>query len=111
MFGAAGREDHRPWPAGHCGGNALGQQHMTGRHQRIYRGHLVVIDVVRRDDDMVNVSITTQSMENGGAGPSVRYTEIFSLDLLGDASRKIRKSLDAWLSDHESDALVSWADC
>jgi hypothetical protein len=79
---------------------------MTGRHQRIYRGHLVVIDVMRRDDDMVSVRITTQNMENGMAGPSERYTEIFSLNLLGDASRKIRASLDAWLSDHESHVLV-----
>jgi hypothetical protein len=84
---------------------------MNGRHQRIYRGHLILIDVTRREDDLVSVRITTQDMTNGTAGPSDSYSEIFSLDLLGKASTKIRASLDAWLSDDDWQTLTSSTDC
>lgn len=79
---------------------------MNGRHQRIYRGHLISIDVTRRGD-LVNVQITTRSMENGNAGPSASYSEYFSLDLLGKASGRIRTSLDNWLSDHDRHEVAS----
>lgn len=76
-----------------------GCKNMNGRHERIYRGYLVLIDVTRRDNDLVNVRISTRHTESGVVGPSTTYTEVFSLDLLGGASRKIRTALDEWLSD------------
>jgi hypothetical protein len=84
---------------------------MNGRHQRIYCGHLVLIDVTRRDDDLVNVRITTRNMTSGILGPSANYSEVFSLDLLGEASRKIRASLDDWLSDRDRRAATSTTEC
>jgi hypothetical protein len=80
---------------------------MNGRHQRIYRGHLVLIDVTRRDDDLVSVRITTRNMKGGAVGPSANYSEVFSLDLLGVASQKIRTKLDEWLSDRDRQPATS----
>ncbi|WP_144444167.1 hypothetical protein [Caballeronia arationis] len=80
---------------------------MNGRHQRIYRGHFVLVDVTRRDDDLVNVRITTRDMKSGAAGPLENYSEIFSLDLLGAALQKIRTKLDRWISDRDRQPVTS----
>ncbi|SAK89239.1 hypothetical protein AWB81_04724 [Caballeronia arationis] len=82
-------------------------RHMNGRHQRIYRGHFVLVDVTRRDDDLVNVRITTRDMKSGAAGPLENYSEIFSLDLLGAALQKIRTKLDRWISDRDRQPVTS----
>lgn len=80
---------------------------MNGRHQRIYRGHLVLIDVTRRDDDLVSVRITTRDMKSSADGPFANYSEVFSLDLLGTASQKIRTKLDEWLSARDRQPVTS----
>jgi hypothetical protein len=105
--GRRGTDDRSRWQAG-CRPFRLQRcRHMNGRHQRIYRGHLVLIDVTRRDDDLVSVRITTRDMKSGAAGPLENYSEAFSLDLLGTASQKIRTKLDEWLSARNRQPVTS----
>lgn len=64
-------------------------------------------EVTRHDNDLVDLRITAAGIDTGIAGPSANYSVLFSLDLLGDASQKIRKSLDQWLSDQDPYAASS----
>lgn len=72
---------------------------MNGRHERIYRGYRIVIDLLRRDDGRVEPMATTRELGTGEAGPSSQQLTTPNPDFFLNANKAIKSALDDWLDD------------
>lgn len=80
---------------------------MNGRHERIYRDCLIVIDLLRRDDGRVKLTATTRELGSGDAGPSRQQLLTPYPDFFLNANEAIKSALDDRLRQHVSDTSAS----
>lgn len=68
---------------------------MEGRHEKIYRGFVIVVDLISLTDGTTRVTLSSRDLATGEPGPADTCIRPSSLDLLLDAYSRAEDAIDA----------------